>query len=599
MDVPRRSAAEQQAFFDLVHERALEAQRACGVVEHLFDVAGATVRLAFAGDRLVPDLVPALAHLAMAPGAVPDVTFNIWDSESTGVAMPPAPCDRTHFTDRGDIWGFTSERYRLAFHWIECSVNLIDRHRRAAIFWVQSADTLPYWTKASPLRTLFHWWMEMRGHQLLHAAAVGDDGGALLITGKGGVGKSTTALASLAQGMRYVGDDYLIVGLDPRPSVYSLYSTAKLDLDQVGTFPELAPLVSRFGARGDEKTVLHLFPRFASQLPRAMPLRAIATPHITGEDGTTTLSPVSRDVLHRAASFTTMSQLPYAGRYTHEFIGRLTASVPGFELALGRDRAGVARAIARHLAMPISGTGGVPPAAALDAPPLVTVIVPVYNGATFLRDASDTILAQGYPSLEVIVVDDGSTEDIEGAVAALPIDVRFFRQSRAGPSAARNRGIRDASGEFIAFLDVDDLWPPKNLEVLAGFLRERPDLDVVQGHGQLMELDPVTGEYEYVGNPRESFPFYIGAALFRRRAFERIGLFDTDLQFAEDTDWFNRAIEAGIGLERLPQVTLLVRRHGQNLTGGKSLVELNTLRVFKKALDRKRKRKIEDAEAAP
>ena len=76
-------------------------------------------------------------------------------------------------------------------------------------------------------------------------------------------------------------------------------------------------------------------------------------------------------------------------------------------------------------------------------------------------------------------------------------------------------------------------------------------------------------------------------------------MFDTDLQFAEDTDWFNRAIEAGIGLERLPQVTLLVRRHGQNLTGGTSLVELNTLRVFKKALDRKRKRKIEDAEAAP
>jgi GT2 family glycosyltransferase len=109
-----------------------------------------------------------------------------------------------------------------------------------------------------------------------------------------------------------------------------------------------------------------------------------------------------------------------------------------------------------------------------------------------------------------------------------------------------------------------------------------------------MELDAATGQYVSVGNPRESFPFYIGAALFRRRAFENVGLFDTDLRFAEDTDWFNRAIEIGIGLERLPQVTLLVRRHGQNLTHGKSLVELNPLRVFKKVLDRKRQREIED-----
>jgi GT2 family glycosyltransferase len=110
-----------------------------------------------------------------------------------------------------------------------------------------------------------------------------------------------------------------------------------------------------------------------------------------------------------------------------------------------------------------------------------------------------------------------------------------------------------------------------------------------------MELDAETGRYEYVGNPHESFPFYIGAALFRRRAFEKVGLFDTEFRFAEDTDWFNRAIEAGIGLERLPQVTLLVRRHGSNLTHGKSLVELNTLRVFKKALDRKRGRQTESA----
>ena len=598
MDIPGRSTEEQGAFFDLVHERTMEAERACGPVEHVFDVAGTTVALRFAGEGLVGDLVPALEHLRCAAGSRPDVTFHIWDSASTGVAMPPPPCDRTHFTDRGDLWGFTSERYRLAFHWIECSVNLMDRHERTAIFWLQTSDRLPYWTKASPLRTLFHWWMEMNGRQLLHAAAVGDEHGAMLITGKGGVGKSTTALASLAHGMRYVADDYLIVGLDPEPVVYSLYNTAKLNPDQLETFPELAPLATRLGRRGDEKAVLRLFPRFAAQIARAMPLRAMVTPRTTGE-AQTTLTPQSRELLHRAAGFTTMSQLPYAGRYTHDFIGRLTERVPGFELALGHDRAGAVRAISQHLTSMAQGGGSggrvVPSGEPAGATPLVTVIVPVYNGAHFLGDAIGNILGQAYPSIEIIVVDDGSTDDIDTAVASLASDVRFFKQDNAGVAAARNRGIRDASGEFIAFLDVDDLWPEGNLRILVEFLRTHPELDVVHGYGQLMEYAAATGRYEYVGNPKESFPFYIGATLFRRGAFEKVGLFDTELRFAEDTDWFNRAIEAGIALERLAQVTLLVRRHGENLTRGKSLVELNTLRVFKKALDRKRQGTIEDA----
>jgi hypothetical protein len=273
----------------------------------------------------------------------------------------------------------------------------MDRYERTGIFWIQTSQTLPYWTKASPLRTLFHWWMEMNGRQLLHAAAVGDHHGAVLITGKGGVGKSTTALASLARGMNYVADDYLIVGLDPEPAVYSLYSTAKLNPDQVGTFPELVPLASNLGLKGDEKAVLRLYPDFAPQIARAMPLRAIMTPRFTG-DGKTTLTPVSRELLHRAAAFTTMSQLPYAGRYTHDFIGRLTERVPGFDLALGSDLDGVVRALSQFLAREAEGreTAVMAPLVSppVGAAPLVTVIVPVYNGAMFLRDAVANILGR-------------------------------------------------------------------------------------------------------------------------------------------------------------------------------------------------------------
>ncbi len=593
MDVSIKSEVEQKAYFDRVYERTLEAQCARGAIEHFFDVAGTKVRLLFAGDRLVREFVPALEHLRAAPSAQPDVTFNIWDSKTTGVDMPPPPCDHTHFTDRGDIWGFNSKRFRLAFHWIECSVNLMDRQAKTAIFWVQTGDTLPYWTKASPLRTLFHWWMEMSGRQLLHAAAVGNRNGAVLITGQGGIGKSTTALAALAHGMNYVADDYLIVGFDPEPKAYSLYNTAKLNSDQVGTFPQFAPLISHGDSCSEEKAVMYLFPQFELQISPALPLRAILTPRIFG-GSRTTLAPAAQETLYRAAAFTTMSQLPYVGRRTHDFIGRLTECLPGFDLALGSDLEGIVREIVGLLALEgdlsasFISTASRTPAAG--AAPLVSVIVPVYNGATFLREAIENIVAQGYPSIEIIVVDDGSTDDIDGAVASLSTNIRFFKQNNAGASAARNRGIRDASGEFIAILDVDDLWPENNLKLLVDVLREQTHIDVVHGHGQLMDLDAATGKYEYVGNPKESFPFYIGAALFRRSVFETVGLFDSKLRFAEDTDWFYRAQEIGVALKRLSQVTLLVRRHQQNMTRGKSLVELNSLRVFKNILDRRRQR---------
>ena len=90
---------------------------------------------------------------------------------------------------------------------------LLDLARRIGLFWVRDQAELPYWTASAPFRTLLHWWMEANGCQLLHAAAVGHQDGALLITGKGGVGKSTTALTCLEAGMQLISDDYLVVKL--------------------------------------------------------------------------------------------------------------------------------------------------------------------------------------------------------------------------------------------------------------------------------------------------------------------------------------------------------------------------------------------------
>jgi glycosyltransferase involved in cell wall biosynthesis len=216
--------------------------------------------------------------------------------------------------------------------------------------------------------------------------------------------------------------------------------------------------------------------------------------------------------------------------------------------------------------------------------PLVSVIIPVRDGADFIGDAVGSIIAQGYPNLEIIIIDDGSTDDLVGAVRALPVDVRLFHHTDLGPAEARNVGIRNASADFIAFLDADDLWPEERLAGMVRHLCDEPEALVVHGFSQLMQRD-AAGDYDYIGNPREAFDCYIGAGLYRRSAFERVGLFDPRLRFGEDIDWFARASRQELRIDRLDQVSLLVRRHDRNMTRDRTVAELSPLLLVKKMLD--------------
>jgi len=594
-----KTEAFQIDFFQRCYERFLRAKKSAGELRRCYHVAGTTVQLVFAGENLVPHIAPALDHLRIPDvDRRPDLTLCIWDSESTSIEMAPPPCRSESFTDRGDIWGFTSSRIKTAFHWVEYSVNLMDHAAGTGIYWVQSAATLPYWVHASPLRTLFHWWMEKNGRQLLHGAAVGTEDGAVLMTGKGGIGKSTTALACLQSGLSYLADDYLIVRLDPEPLVYSLYCTAGVTADHTVKFPDLSKRVQRVRGFGEGKAVMFLYPQFAKQIVSVLPLRAIAMPQRVDRDESA-FTPAPGRGIERATAFTTMSQLPYVARHTHDFIRRLSTTLPGYVFEVGKDLGKIPVAIADFIggqphAQPSHHTSLHDPVDSAERP-LVSVIIPVLDGERFVKDAVANVLSQNYPALELIIVDDGSTDRTAEIISQLPCDIRYFRQDNGGPAAARNRGIRDASGELIAFLDVDDLWPENSLSLLVDELSRDPEIDVVHGYAQLLGSNPENSTYEYLGNPKEAFRYYIGAGVYRKSVFATVGLFDAALLFGEDTDWFTRARESGARIKRIEDVTLFVRRHGQNMTQGKNLVELNTLLLFKKALDRKRTR---DARAA-
>lgn len=552
-------------------------------------LAGRHIALHFCSPDLHACVMPALSHLKCEADGPADFNIGLWDSGHTGIDMPPPPCGRNRFTDRGDIWGFNSERIRLAFIYGEYSVNLYDRDSRWGLYWVPSVSGYPYWSKASPLRPLFHWCMEQCGCQLVHGAAVGCDGRAVLITGKGGIGKSTTSLEALSRGMQFAGDDYLVVALDPEPRVYPLYATAKVNPGKQETFPRLMPHMAHEATGPEEKTVFRLYPAFKEQMAGPMKLTSVVVPEITGEPVTRFEVFESKNEVKHHASFTTVCQLPKAGQTTYAFFHRLVEALPTYRLKLGSDPEQMCAALREHCAN--GEADNVTPLLSRTPTrkPRVTAIIPVYNRQHYIRDAIESVMAQRYPSLELIVVDDGSDDGTVEEVRCLPYDVRIIRQPNEGPAAARNRGILNATGELIAFLDSDDLWPEGMLQVLVDELVRDSELMVAKGYSQFSKLNLATNRYELEGNPEENFPFSIPGSVFRAEAFTRAGLLDAELHFGEDTDWFNRAKELNLKVKWIPMVSLIVRRHQKNMTLGKSDTELGTIRVFKKALDRKRR----------
>ncbi len=201
------------------------------------------------------------------------------------------------------------------------------------------------------------------------------------------------------------------------------------------------------------------------------------------------------------------------------------------------------------------------------ANPLISVIVPVYNGARFVADAIATIDAQNYTPIDIVVVDDGSTDETQQTVAAYGDRVRYLYQENQGPAAARNHGLSVAKGDYVAFLDVDDQWPcDKFQRQMAAFIAQ-PQLEIVNGYVQMLQLtEDADGQATFQPRHPPVVSFNLGSALFRRRVFDQVGRFDANQIHSEDVDWFTKARELQVPMAVIETVTLLYRKHETNLT---------------------------------
>jgi glycosyltransferase involved in cell wall biosynthesis len=198
----------------------------------------------------------------------------------------------------------------------------------------------------------------------------------------------------------------------------------------------------------------------------------------------------------------------------------------------------------------------------------VSCVVPVCNGERFLGEALDSILAQTHLPTELIVVDDGSTDRSQEIAESYGDRVVLLRQPNRGPAAARNRGIRAARGELLAFLDADDLWHPAKLDRQVAFLRAHPEVDLCLTRYRNFWAPELADEQERYENHALSQPssaFNIGTLLARRELFDRT-LFNEELRYGENTDWFMAVLRRGARAEVLPEDLAQRRFHAASTT---------------------------------
>jgi len=210
----------------------------------------------------------------------------------------------------------------------------------------------------------------------------------------------------------------------------------------------------------------------------------------------------------------------------------------------------------------------------MESKPLISVIMPCYNAALYVEEAVGSVMAQSYGNVELIVVDDGSSDDSTAVVQRLadqyPGRIHLLHTSRLGPFPARNLGLRHCHGKFVAFLDADDWWLPETLEKLHCALSDN-SVDLAycgwQNIGEDVKSEPyVPPEYE-AGDSVAAFlracPWPIHAALLREKLVDRLGGFSERRFSAMDYDFWLRALALTRRIKRVPEVLAFYRWHNQ------------------------------------
>ena len=201
--------------------------------------------------------------------------------------------------------------------------------------------------------------------------------------------------------------------------------------------------------------------------------------------------------------------------------------------------------------------------------PLISVMMPTYNNAKYIKQAIESIYAQNYDNIEIIVVDDGSTDNTKEIVQQYK-GIKYFYIEHKGIPFARNLVLEKSKGEYIAILDSDDYWLPEKLNMQIQYFKDHPDCEIVfTKFKNIIDNEKIRNDRITINekNREEKEKKHLPTALIKKSLFEKYGVFDEDFQTGEDSELMFRFEKNGVNLNHYVSTILYIRRlHGNNIT---------------------------------
>ncbi|MFO1060878.1 MAG: hypothetical protein U1E53_28385 [Dongiaceae bacterium] len=326
MDAAAYFAAARQAF-------AAAAAAAPGPRLDL-SLADRPLHLAFADGPLPALLGPAFRHRPPSPAGAPGLTVRCWH----GTAHAPPPWPRGGGGPENLVRRSPDGRFVAVLSVVGGSLALLDAAGDEACYWVPDPAALPVWERSHPLDRILAHWHGRQGATMIHAGAVGTEEAGLLLVGRGGSGKSTSALACLDSPLSLVSDDYVMVaeegGPGGRPVAHGVYGSVQIHAEHRARFPRLLPALDNAAAAGTEKPMMWLAERRPGAMRPSTKLAAIVVPRVVG-NGPARWHPVSPAAALQALAPSSMLQLGTGGPATFARMAGWCRTLPCYGLEIG------------------------------------------------------------------------------------------------------------------------------------------------------------------------------------------------------------------------------------------------------------------------
>lgn len=328
------------------YDRAVEHE---GLVERRLRFADRTVRLLFAGVRMADALLGALAERTDNSNADAHATVALWEADACPGGSAPFPWRWEDVAPGGLVRGPDSDGVVAVHETCSGALTLIHSAGLPILHRVPNSATVPWWERAAPLRPSLFWALGGESQHLVHAGAVGDDRGGVLLVGARGSGKTTAALAAMNRGLSLVADDYLLLNAGTPLEAVSLYNTASVaDGPDTGSAAGTSAVgKAAVGNVAQEKTVLDLRALAPGSLRESLPVRAVVVPRVRG--GQAQVRRLSPAAALRAWAPSTVFQMPFDDGAVVASLAAVVRRVPCFALDVGDDEAELAAALVEVL----------------------------------------------------------------------------------------------------------------------------------------------------------------------------------------------------------------------------------------------------------